>query len=87
MTAIASKPSTPYATQALSVMDLIRAGEYSQAVERMQDLCRIHDPETPAVADAIRKAYEASRAHLKAVTPPQPFRVVVELVAPLDGGR
>lgn len=67
----------------LSVTDLIRAGDYSRAVERMQALCRIQDPEVPVDAAAVREQYEASRAHLRSVLPPEPFRVVVEWVAPL----
>lgn len=65
----------------LSVSDLIAAGSFNEAVERMQRLCRIQDPETPVDADEVRARYEATRTHLKAVVPPAPFRIVVEVVS------
>jgi hypothetical protein len=80
VTAVATKPSTRYAAQALSVSDLIATGSFNEAVERMRDLCRIQDPEAPVDVDAIRARYEATRSHLKAVVPPEPFRIVVERV-------
>lgn len=64
----------------LSVSDLIATRSFNEAVKRMQHLCRVQDPEDPVDADAIRARYEATRTHLKAVTPPAPFRVVVEVV-------
>ena len=64
----------------LSVSDLIATGSFNEAVERMQHLCRIQDPEAPVDADAIRARYEATRTALRSVTPPAPFRVVVEVV-------
>lgn len=67
-------------TTHLSVSDLIAAGSFNEAVDRMQELCRIQDPETPVDAAAVRARYEETREHLKAVTPPAPFRVVVEVV-------
>lgn len=45
---------------ALSVSDLIATGSFHEAVERMQHLCRIQDPEAPVDADAIRARYEAN---------------------------
>jgi hypothetical protein len=64
----------------LTVVDLIREGRFDTAVIRMQELCRIQDPTEPVDVDAIRARYEASRAHLRSVVPPAPFRVVVEVV-------
>jgi len=68
----------------LSVADLLRAGEFEQAVERMQYLSRLADPTEPVDVDAIRARYEASRSHLRSVVPPEPFRVVV---VPVGGKR
>jgi len=64
----------------LTITDMLRAGEFEAAVATMQRLVRLGDPTELVDVDAIRARYEASRAHLRAVTPPQPFRVVVELV-------
>ena len=64
----------------LSVVDLIREGRFETAVIRMQDLCRIQDPEVPVDAEQVRKEYEATRDRLREVVPPAPFKVVVELV-------
>jgi hypothetical protein len=65
----------------LSVSDLIAAGSFNEAVERMSALCRIQDPEVPVDVDAVRAQYEATRAHLKAVVAPEPFRIVVEVIS------
>ena len=67
-------------TKPLTVAGLIRAGQFTAAVERMQELCRIQDPDVPVDADQVRKEYEATRDRLKAVVPPAPFKIVVELV-------
>ncbi len=64
----------------LSVADLIRERRYNLAVARMQDLCRIQDPEVPVDAEQVRKEYEATRDRLREVVPPAPFKVVVEVV-------
>jgi len=72
--------TSPAQLPPLSVADLIRAGDFTAAVERMQSLVRLGDPNEPVDVDAIRARYEASRAHLRAVTPTPPFRVVVEVV-------
>lgn len=65
---------------ALSVSDLIAAGSFNEAVDRTTDLVRIQDPETPVDVDAVRTRYELARDQLKAVVPPAPFRVVVDVV-------
>jgi hypothetical protein len=65
----------------LTITDLLREGRYELAVARMQELCRVRDPEVPVDVDAIREAYEASRRHLRSVVPPEPFRVVVTYVS------
>lgn len=64
----------------LTVVDLIRAGKYTQAVERMQELCRAADPEVPVDADEVRAQFEASRDRLRAKVPSAPFKIVVEVV-------
>ena len=64
----------------LTVVDLIRAGQYTLAVERMQELCAIQDPEVPVDADVVKAQYEATRDRLRAVVPPAPFRITVELM-------
>jgi hypothetical protein len=64
----------------LSVVDLIREGRFNLAVARMQDLCRIQDPDVPVDAEQVWKEYEATRDRLREVVPPAPFKVVVELV-------
>ncbi len=64
----------------LTVVDLIRAGKYTQAVERMQELVRIQDPEVPVDADEVRAQFEASRDRLRAKVPSAPFKIVVEVV-------
>ncbi len=65
----------------LSVADLLRAGEFEQAVERMQYLSRLADPTEPVDVDAIRARYEASRSHLQSVVSPEPFKIVIEMVS------
>jgi hypothetical protein len=72
--------TSPTQLAPLSVADLIRAGDFATAVERMQRLVRLGDPTEPVDMDAIRARFEATRAYLRAVTPPRPFRVVVEFV-------
>lgn len=64
----------------LTVADLIREGRFNLAVARMQDLCRIQDPEIPVDAEAVQQQYEATRDRLKAVVPPAPFKVTVTYV-------
>lgn len=67
-------------TTHLSVSDLIAAGSLTEAVDRMQSLVRISDPEAPVDAAAVHARYMETREQLKAVVPPPPFRVVVEVV-------
>jgi len=64
----------------LTITDMLRAGEFETAVERMQSLVRLGDPTEPVDVDAIRAAYEESMAHLRSVVPPEPFRIVVQVV-------
>lgn len=66
--------------KALTITDLIRAGQFDAAVERMQEACRVHDPAVPVDVDRIRAEYEATRDRLREVVPPGPVRIVVELV-------
>ena len=54
----------------LTVADLIREGRFNLAVSRMQDLCRVQDPEIPVDAEQVRAQYEATRARLRAAVPP-----------------
>ena len=65
----------------LSVVDLLRAGDFDAAVERMQELCRVMDPEVPVDADVVKAQFEQARDRLRAVVPPAPFKITVELVA------
>lgn len=71
---------------ALTIDELIRDGRFEAAVARMQDACRIYDPTVPIDVDAVRARYEATRAQLKALVPPAPFRIVVELVTSVAPG-
>ena len=64
-------------TTGLSVADLIATGSFNEAVERMQHLVRAGDPEIPVDVDAVRAQYEATKAHLKTVVAPEPFRITV----------
>lgn len=64
----------------LTVVDLIRAGKFDAAVARMQELCRIQDPEVAVDADVVKAQFEEARDRLRAVVPPAPFKIVVELV-------
>jgi len=64
----------------LTVTDLIRAGHFDDAVDRMQELCRIQDPEVPVDAEQVRKQYESTRDRLEHVVPPAPFKIVIKLV-------
>jgi hypothetical protein len=64
----------------LSVADLLRERRYETAVIRMQDLCRIQDPEIPVDAAAVQAEFEARRQHLRSVVEPEPFRVTVTYV-------
>jgi hypothetical protein len=63
----------------LTISDMLRAGQFQAAVERMRTLLRA-GPTTPVDVDAIRRQFEASRAHLRSVVAPSPFRVVIERV-------
>ena len=65
----------------LSVVDLLRAGDFDAAVDRMQELCRIQDPEVPVDADVVKAQFEEAYDRLRAVVPPAPFKITVELVA------
>lgn len=68
--------------KALTINDLIRAGEFDAAVERMQAACRVYDPAEPVDVDAVRARFVAARDGLRAVVAPEPFKVVVEYVTP-----
>ena len=65
----------------LTVVDLLRAGDFDAAVSRMQELCRVMDPEVPVDADVVKAQFEQARDRLRAVVPPAPFKITVELVA------
>ena len=62
----------------LTVVDLLRAGDFDAAINRMQALCRAADPEIPVDADQVRAEFEAARDRLRPLLPPAPFRIVVE---------
>ena len=64
----------------LTVVDLLRAGDFDAAVSRMQELCRVMDPEVPVDADVVKAQFEQARDRLRAVVPPAPFKITVELV-------
>lgn len=64
----------------LTVVDLLRARKFDAAVERMQELCRAWDPEVAVDADVVKAQFEEARDRLRAVVPPAPFKVTVELV-------
>jgi hypothetical protein len=64
----------------LTVVDLIREGRYETAVIRMQELCRIQDPEVALDPAVVTAQFEEMRERLRAVVPPAPFKVVVEVV-------
>ena len=64
----------------LTVVDLIREGRFETAVIRMQELCRVQDPETELDAAKVTAQFEEMRRRLRAVVPPAPFKVVVEIV-------
>ena len=64
----------------LTINDLIRAGEFDAAIERMQEACRIADPDRPVDVEQVRREFEATRARLRAVVPPGPVRIFVDLV-------
>lgn len=68
-------------TTYLSVADLIAAGSLTEAVDRMQSLVRIQDPEVPVDAAAVRTRYTEVRDQLKAVVPPAPVRVFVDVIS------
>jgi len=65
----------------LTVADLLREGRYENAVARMQELCRAADPEIPVDAALVLSEFEQARDRLRAVVPPAPFKVVVEVVS------
>ena len=69
-----------YSPAALTVVDLIREGRFETAVIRMQELCRIQDPETEIDAAKVTAQFEETRQRLRAVVPPAPFKVVVEVI-------
>jgi hypothetical protein len=58
---------------------MLWAHDLAGAMDRLHALVRMA-PETPVDADAVRTRYELARDELKAVVPPAPFRVVVEVV-------
>ena len=61
----------------LTINDLLRARQFDAAIERMQEACRVADPAVPVDADQVRAEFEATRARLRAVVPPAPFKIVV----------
>jgi hypothetical protein len=63
----------------LTISDLLRAGQFQAAVDRMRTLLHA-DPTTPVDVDSVIRQYEASRTHLRSVVAPSPFRVVVQRV-------
>lgn len=65
----------------LSVVDLIREGRFETAVIRMQELCRVQDPEVPVDPAEVQAQFEATRDRLRTKVPPPPFKVVVEFVS------
>jgi hypothetical protein len=65
----------------LTVVDLIREGRFETAVIRMQELCRIQDPEVELDPAVVTAQYVEMRERLRAVVPPSPFKVVVEVVS------
>ena len=67
-------------TKPLTIDDLIRARQFDAAIERMQEVCRIADPDVPVDVEQVRREFEETRDRLKAVVPPPPFKIVVELV-------
>ena len=64
----------------LSVTDLLREGRFETAVIRMRELARIADPETKLDAAEVTAQFEEMRQRLRAVVPPAPFKVVIEVV-------
>lgn len=64
----------------LTINDLLRDGQFDAALERMQELCRIQDPEVPVDAEQVRQEFEARRRLLKSVVPPAPFKITVTWV-------
>ena len=64
----------------LSVTDLLREGRFETAVIRMRELARIADPETELDAAEVTAQFEEMRQRLRAVVPPAPFKVVIEVV-------
>lgn len=64
----------------LTVVDLIREGRFETAVIRMQELVRIQDPEVELDPAEVTAQFEEMRERLRAVVPPAPFKVVVEVV-------
>lgn len=64
----------------LTVTDLLREGRYETAVIRMQELCRVRDPEVELDPAVVTAQFEEMRQRLRSVVPPAPFKVVVELV-------
>ena len=64
----------------LTIDDLIRAGQFDAAIERMQEACRIADPDVPVDAEQVRAEFEATRDRLRAVVPPAPLRIFVDVV-------
>jgi hypothetical protein len=65
----------------LTVTDLIREGRFETAVIRMRELCRIQDPEIVLDPAVVQAQFEEMRERLRAVVPPAPFKVVIEVVS------
>jgi len=64
----------------LTVTDLLREGRFETAVVRMQELCRVRDPEVELDPAVVTAQFEEMRERLRAVVPPAPFKVVVDVV-------
>ena len=65
----------------LTIPDMIHAGDFAAAVARMRYLSRLGDPTEQVDVAAVREAFEASRTYLRSVVPPEPFRIVVEVIS------
>ena len=64
----------------LTIDDLIRARQFDAAIERMQEVYRLDDPDVPVDVEQVRREFEATRDRLKRVVPPAPFKIIVEVV-------
>jgi len=73
---------------ALTITDLLRAGDMDGAMARIHAEVAVYDPTEPVDVEAIRLAFEERRAALRAVVPPAPFPArVVYFTVNSDGAR